>query len=310
MDLQNTVTHEAGHFLGLAHPCEADPGTATANGVPVCSGHPEMTSVTMFPSASPGEISKRTLAPDDVEGVCAIYPRPATAALAPAAELAVARSAVSSTNAFQCVPQPSRAKSSGGGCGAGTATPGGLAALARRSCCCSCAAAARAADQATITPGVAHHRAVVAGHLAGVRVAHQLGPSRPERPRRHQHHGGRDDPAHGDPVAVDHLVEPPRVEGQEPLQRAPVQLPRPRGRDVVAHVGRGDDQRALRLGRARHREAERLAVRVGEVREAERRHGDVRPGPLQEGQLDLERVLAEVRLRVRRDAPARRPARR
>ena len=130
MDLQNTVTHEAGHFLGLAHPCEADPGTATANGVPVCSGHPEMASVTMFPSASPGEISKRTLAPDDVEGVCAIYPRPATAALAPAAELAVARSAVSSTNAFQCVPQPSRAKSSGGGCGSGGATPVGLAALA------------------------------------------------------------------------------------------------------------------------------------------------------------------------------------
>ena len=69
MGLQNTVTHEAGHFLGLAHPCEADPGTATANGVPVCSGHPEMASVTMFPSASPGEISKRTLAADDVVGV-------------------------------------------------------------------------------------------------------------------------------------------------------------------------------------------------------------------------------------------------
>lgn len=64
MDLRNTLTHEAGHFLGLAHPCS---GTA-------CAAHPELQPLTMFPSTSPGEVQKRTLDPDDVAGVCAIYP--------------------------------------------------------------------------------------------------------------------------------------------------------------------------------------------------------------------------------------------
>lgn len=61
-DLQNTLTHEAGHFIGLAHPCELSSG---------CGGvSPD---VTMYPTAPPREIQKRTLAADDVEGVCAIY---------------------------------------------------------------------------------------------------------------------------------------------------------------------------------------------------------------------------------------------
>jgi hypothetical protein len=54
MDIQNTVTHEAGHVIGLDHS-----GVKTA---------------VMYPSAVPGEISKRTLAQDDIDGVCAIYP--------------------------------------------------------------------------------------------------------------------------------------------------------------------------------------------------------------------------------------------
>jgi hypothetical protein len=61
-DIQNTVTHEAGHVLGLAHAC-ITPGDATC--------HPE---ATMAPNAQPGETSKRVLAPDDVSGVCTIYP--------------------------------------------------------------------------------------------------------------------------------------------------------------------------------------------------------------------------------------------
>lgn len=56
MDLRNTVTHEVGHFLGLAH-------TAVA-------------STTMYSLTQPGETQKRTLSPDDVAGVCAIYPKP------------------------------------------------------------------------------------------------------------------------------------------------------------------------------------------------------------------------------------------
>lgn len=122
MDLQNTVTHEVGHFIGIAHPCETERGDCTA----------AMAPTTMYPSASPKETAKRSLDPDDVEAVCTIYPRPAGVALAPAAELAAVTSAVSATNAFQCVPQPARAKSSssGGGCGSGNATPAGLIGLA------------------------------------------------------------------------------------------------------------------------------------------------------------------------------------
>ncbi len=63
LDLQNTVTHEVGHFLGLAHNT-ADPAA------------------TMYPVAAPGEVSKRTLSPDDVAGVCAIYPQPSGCASA------------------------------------------------------------------------------------------------------------------------------------------------------------------------------------------------------------------------------------
>ena len=53
IDLANTVTHEAGHFLGLNHSTSG--------------------SATMFRSAPPGETKKRDLAPDDKEGFCFLY---------------------------------------------------------------------------------------------------------------------------------------------------------------------------------------------------------------------------------------------
>jgi MYXO-CTERM domain-containing protein len=53
-DIQNTMTHEAGHSLGLAH--SSDPGA------------------TMFATAPSGETSKRVLGADDLQGICAIYP--------------------------------------------------------------------------------------------------------------------------------------------------------------------------------------------------------------------------------------------
>ncbi len=54
VDIQNTITHEVGHFLGLDH---------TPN-----------QQATMFFSATVGETQKRTLEFDDIEGVCTIYP--------------------------------------------------------------------------------------------------------------------------------------------------------------------------------------------------------------------------------------------
>lgn len=52
-DLQNTLTHEAGHFLGM--------------------GHSDVAAATMFGAASLREIKKRTLHRDDIEGLCAYY---------------------------------------------------------------------------------------------------------------------------------------------------------------------------------------------------------------------------------------------
>jgi hypothetical protein len=52
-DLDSIVTHEAGHFLGLAHSCDKQ--------------------ATMFASYVPGTTSLRDLAPDDMVGICTIY---------------------------------------------------------------------------------------------------------------------------------------------------------------------------------------------------------------------------------------------
>ena len=53
-DLESTMAHEAGHILGLAHSAFWD--------------------ATMDPQIDPGELEKRDLHSDDIEGLCAIYP--------------------------------------------------------------------------------------------------------------------------------------------------------------------------------------------------------------------------------------------
>jgi Matrixin len=53
-DLQSILTHEAGHFIGLAH-----------------SPLPQ---AVMFASYSPGSLAQRKLDPDDIAAVCTVYP--------------------------------------------------------------------------------------------------------------------------------------------------------------------------------------------------------------------------------------------
>ncbi len=72
-DIQNVVTHEAGHFLGLAHACETTTQPPSIDFT--LAGCPGNTNPTMFPTSPPGEISKRSLEPDDAAGVCFLYPR-------------------------------------------------------------------------------------------------------------------------------------------------------------------------------------------------------------------------------------------
>jgi hypothetical protein len=55
VDLQNVITHEVGHYFGIAH----TPGPEEA---------------TMWAISPPGEVDKRTLEPDDAEAICSIYP--------------------------------------------------------------------------------------------------------------------------------------------------------------------------------------------------------------------------------------------
>ncbi len=54
VDIQNTLTHEVGHFIGLDHSHDSNS--------------------TMYPTAPPLELSKRVLHDDDIKGLCAIYP--------------------------------------------------------------------------------------------------------------------------------------------------------------------------------------------------------------------------------------------
>ncbi len=54
VDVQNTLTHELGHLIGLAHVDDPE--------------------ATMFAMSLPGDLDKRTLATDDRDGLCFVYP--------------------------------------------------------------------------------------------------------------------------------------------------------------------------------------------------------------------------------------------
>ena len=80
MDLQNALTHEMGHMIGLDHTCydaasgSPQPTDNAGQPVPACPASAEVQATTMYPSAMPGDTQKRTLAPDDQAGLCGIYP--------------------------------------------------------------------------------------------------------------------------------------------------------------------------------------------------------------------------------------------
>jgi hypothetical protein len=87
-DIDNTVTHELGHVMGLDHPCY-DPNStlprpkdSEGNAVPDCStvigsSKPEYLTIrdsTMYNFAEPGETKKRSPEADDIKGICNFYP--------------------------------------------------------------------------------------------------------------------------------------------------------------------------------------------------------------------------------------------
>lgn len=85
-DVENTVTHELGHVMGLDHPCYDTnlprPNDDQGNPIPDCTAvigsnradYKAMREVTMYNYAEPGETKKRSPEKDDIRGICETYP--------------------------------------------------------------------------------------------------------------------------------------------------------------------------------------------------------------------------------------------
>ena len=82
-DLTSALTHETGHFIGLAHTClsDGDPVRYDNHGAvsPYCNmlsgdNAAEILAATMYPTMNPVDVSLRSLSDDDVAAACSIYP--------------------------------------------------------------------------------------------------------------------------------------------------------------------------------------------------------------------------------------------
>ena len=75
LDLQNVLTHELGHVLGLPDNCSEE-GTDAA-GMPSCfTDAAELQRSAMYPLGAAGQLTRRTVSPADRAALCALYGRP------------------------------------------------------------------------------------------------------------------------------------------------------------------------------------------------------------------------------------------